>query len=98
MQNILNREQISNGLTKIKGWKSDGLKLTKRFEFNNFAQAMRFVNAVSVQAESLNHHPDWSNSYKIVDISLTTHSAGGITDLDFQLAEKIEQVQAEICV
>ena len=68
--------------------------LQKTFAFRDFKLAFHFMQQVSVEAEKLDHHPDWCNSYNRVSIKLTTHSAGGITELDFRLAEKIEQITA----
>jgi 4a-hydroxytetrahydrobiopterin dehydratase len=74
----------------VKPWHSDGQTLGKEFRFKNFVQAFGFMTQVAFHAEALNHHPDWSNSYNRVSISLTTHDAGGLTTLDFKLAEHIE--------
>lgn len=71
-------------------------RLTKRFEFADFAQAFGFMTQVALRAEALNHHPDWSNSYHCVTITLTTHDAGGLTALDFKLAAQIENAAGQI--
>ncbi len=67
-------------------------KLRKEFAFNDFKEAFAFMTKVAEVAEAMDHHPDWSNSYKRVTIELMTHDAQGITDLDFELAEKIENL------
>jgi 4a-hydroxytetrahydrobiopterin dehydratase len=66
--------------------------LRKRFTFEDFRSAFAFMSKVAKAAESLGHHPDWSNSYAKVDVALTTHSAGGLTSLDFDLATRIEAI------
>jgi 4a-hydroxytetrahydrobiopterin dehydratase len=60
--------------------------------FNDFAQAMDFMNAVAEVAERMNHHPEWSNVYNRVNVRLTTHDAGGLTHLDFALAQAMDSL------
>lgn len=67
-------------------------KLTKEFKFENFVQAFGFMSSVAILAEKHGHHPEWSNVYDTVDIALTTHEAGGITQRDFDLAKAIETI------
>ena len=69
-------------------------KLHKTFRFPNFIDAFGFMTQVAMHAEKLNHHPEWRNVYNRVEIDLTTHEAGGISALDFELAEIIEQIIA----
>ncbi|MGH9139109.1 MAG: 4a-hydroxytetrahydrobiopterin dehydratase [Acidimicrobiales bacterium] len=71
------------------GWTEEGGKLRREFTFKNFSEAWAFMSRVALLAEKRDHHPDWSNSWNKVTIELTTHSAGGITDNDHQLAEAI---------
>lgn len=82
------REQA---LTTLPGWSHDkaGDAIACSFTFKTFAQAFGFMARVASLAEDANHHPDWSNSYNKVEISLTTHSAGGLTQRDIDLAAKI---------
>ena len=77
-------------------WKADRNKaaLTAEFELPGFAAAMGFMMEIAVHADKMNHHPEWSNVYNKVTITLTTHDAGGLTDLDLQLAEKIDVTSA----
>ena len=83
--------KLANLNAKAKSpWSIDGNKLRKEFVFADFKQAFAFMAKAADIAEAMDHHPDWSNSYKRVTIELTTHDLGGITDLDFELAEKIE--------
>ncbi len=85
-------EQLNAGHSQL--WEIDKNRLHTKFVFADFQQAFEFMTSVARAAEKLDHHPDWSNSYNRVDISLTTHSCGGITRLDFSLAEIINQLTA----
>jgi 4a-hydroxytetrahydrobiopterin dehydratase len=71
------------------GWQVVEGKLHREFSFGNFSEAWAFMARVALEAEKANHHPDWSNSWNRVVIDLVTHDAGGITDRDQALAEKI---------
>lgn len=64
--------------------------LQRRFEGRNFTQAFAFMTAVAIEAEKLNHHPEWSNVYKTVEVTLTTHDTGGLSDLDHKLVARID--------
>jgi 4a-hydroxytetrahydrobiopterin dehydratase len=75
-------------------WHLDNGKLRKAFAFADFARAFAFMAQVALHAEALGHHPEWSNIYNRVSIALTTHDAGGVTEKDFALAEKIELAAA----
>lgn len=75
-------------------WEIQAGKLTKRFRFRNFREAFAFMTQVALLAERLDHHPDWCNVYNRVHITLYTHSVGGLTQRDFQLAEAIEELVA----
>ena len=71
-------------------WSIANNKLHKEFRFANFIEAFGFMTRSAIIAQAMNHHPEWSNVYNRVVIDLTTHEAGGISSLDFELAEKIE--------
>jgi len=71
-------------------WEREGDELVKTVKLKDFAQAMRFVNAVAEAAEAANHHPDISISWNTVRLQLSTHSAGGITQKDLDLARRID--------
>lgn len=73
-------------------WKDEGGRdaITKTFEFSNFNEAFGFMTRVALFAEKWGHHPEWSNVYSRVTITLTTHDAGGLTELDVKLATKID--------
>lgn len=75
-------------------WTKDEKHIWREFKFKNFPEAMSFMLLVAFEAEKANHHPDWSNVYNKVRIELTTHDAGGITEKDYALAEKIDAIFA----
>lgn len=90
------QEQIKTGLKELPGWTLKEEKLNREFKFKNFVQAWGFMTQVAMLAEQMDHHPEWSNVYNRVEIYLTTHEAGGISQRDFDLAAKIDQVLARI--
>lgn len=75
-----------------KGWHmAEGRDaLTKTFTFRNFIEAFGWMTRVAIHAEKLNHHPEWSNVYKTVEVTLSTHDAGGLTELDTKLAKRMD--------
>ncbi len=77
----------------MKNWKEENDSLKATFKFKNFIEAWAFMSKVAMVAEKMNHHPIWSNVYNQVEISLSTHDAGNtVTDLDRELAEKIDKL------
>ena len=88
----LTEEEIKLNLSKLSGWKIEGGKLHKLFKFKNFNQAMCFMVGVGMVSEKMNHHPEWSNVYENVNVHLVTHRVAGLTELDFQLAEKMDKI------
>jgi 4a-hydroxytetrahydrobiopterin dehydratase len=68
--------------------------IAKTFVFRNFVEAWGFMSRAALWAEKLDHHPEWSNVYKTVNVTLTTHDAGGLTDLDVRLASKMDALSA----
>ena len=81
---------ITHELEKLVEWNLCEQKLHRRFVFDNFIEAFGFMSRVALLAEVANHHPEWSNVYNRVDIYLTTHDAGGLTQRDFSLAGQID--------
>jgi 4a-hydroxytetrahydrobiopterin dehydratase len=75
----------------VPGWGEVNGKLHRELEFGDFREAFSFMTAVALEAEKLDHHPDWSNSWNRVVIDIVNHSAGGITDLCYELAERINR-------
>ena len=88
----LNEEEIAAELATLSGWTIAGGKLHREFKCRDFAQAFACMTDVARAAEEMNHHPDWSNSWNRVSIDLVTHSAGGLTRLDFELARRIDRI------
>ncbi|GAB5414255.1 MAG: 4a-hydroxytetrahydrobiopterin dehydratase [Congregibacter sp.] len=72
------------------GWKVGETTATKTFKFDTFIQAFGWMTSVAFVAEKLNHHPEWQNVYATVDVTLTTHDTGGLTELDKKLAEQMD--------
>lgn len=64
--------------------------LTKTFQFRNFVEAFGFMTRAALIAEKMNHHPEWFNVYRTVEVTLSTHDAGGLTELDVKLAQKMD--------
>ncbi|MEM7490067.1 MAG: 4a-hydroxytetrahydrobiopterin dehydratase [Pseudomonadota bacterium] len=71
-------------------WTEADGALTRQFKFADFSEAWAFMTRVALIAEAMDHHPEWSNVYNRVDIRLTTHDAGGLTDLDRDMATRID--------
>ena len=79
-------------LASLPGWilREDGLAIRKTFRFADFAEAFGFMTRIAIQAEKADHHPEWFNVYNRVEITLTTHDAGGLSNRDVALAKAIE--------
>ena len=86
----LAREEIDQRLAALPDWELQGDKLCRSCRFADFSAAFAFMTRVALAAEQMDHHPEWSNVYNRVDIALTTHDAGGISELDFDLAVRID--------
>jgi 4a-hydroxytetrahydrobiopterin dehydratase len=84
----------NTALAGLTAWSHDegADSIFRTFSFKNFSEAFAFMTRVALAAEAADHHPDWSNSYNKVTISLSTHSAGGLTELDIALATKIDKL------
>ena len=81
-------------MLQLSGWSivQGRSAITKSFKFKSFGQAFGFMTEVALIAEKMDHHPEWFNVYSRVDVTLTTHSAGGITDLDVKLAQAMDLI------
>ncbi|MDX1976244.1 MAG: 4a-hydroxytetrahydrobiopterin dehydratase [Pseudanabaenaceae cyanobacterium bins.68] len=86
----LTPEQIKTGIAQLKGWNLNQSKLVKSYKFKDFIEAFSFMTKVAIIAEKMDHHPEWFNVYNNLKIELTTHDAGGISQLDLDLAKKID--------
>ena len=89
MAERLSDEQIDDALKELDGWVLENGKLNREFKFANFIQAFGFMTSAAIEAEKMNHHPEWFNVYSKVSVQLVTHDAGGITALDIDLAAKM---------
>lgn len=90
MPELLSASQIKEHLKKVPEWEHEKKAIERLFEFDDFSEAVDFVNAVAEIAEEQDHHPDIDIRYNRVRLRLSTHSQGGLTELDFELAEKID--------
>ena len=86
----LTKSELEAEVRNLPGWSLDDEKLYKEFEFKNFIDAFGFMTKIAITAEKMNHHPEWFNVYNKVQIHLTTHEAGGISENDVNLARKID--------
>ncbi len=84
--------QIRAKLKELNEWQYANNALQTSFEFNNFKDAFSLMTRIAFEAEQLNHHPNWTNVYNYLEISLSTHDADGITEKDFQLAKIIDEL------
>ena len=87
----MSEAEIVKNLEALATWKLEGKTITKKYEFPSFPEAIRFVNKVADLAERADHHPDILINYRRVTLTLSTHSEGGLTKKDFQLAGQIEK-------
>jgi 4a-hydroxytetrahydrobiopterin dehydratase len=87
---LLDDEAIESRLAELEGWKREGDAITKTFERGDFVGSVEFVRKLVEPAEEMGHHPDLSISWDKVEISITSHAAGGLTEDDFELAKRID--------
>ena len=88
--NKLTEQDIEAKLLRFPDWEYNDNAIHAEFEFENFKDCFSAMSRIAFECEALNHHPDWSNVYNVLTISLSTHDAGGVTNKDFKLAEAIE--------
>jgi 4a-hydroxytetrahydrobiopterin dehydratase len=84
--------EIEKKLPELLEWEYYDNALHTDFEFDNFKDCMSAMNRIAFECEALKHHPEWTNVYNTLDISLTTHDADGVTELDFKLAAAINKI------
>jgi len=89
---LLSEEQIEQKLLQFPDWEYFDNALHAEFEFENFKDCFSAMSRIAFECEALNHHPNWSNVYNVLNISLSTHSVNGVTEKDFQLIEAIETI------
>jgi 4a-hydroxytetrahydrobiopterin dehydratase len=86
--------QIEEALEGLPGWSQEGEAIVKSFEFADFASAIAFLSRAAGPIDEMDHHPEWTNVYNRVDIRLSSHDVGGVTERDVQLARVLERVAA----
>ena len=89
----LDSDEIELGLSKISNWKLDNDRIRKTFEFKNFGDAFAFMTRMAIEIERMNHHPEWFNVYNKINVELTTHDVGGISNFDFKLAKIMDDFE-----
>lgn len=87
---LLSDDEITGRLEDLDGWERQGEAIVKDYKCNDFAGSVKFVDALTPAAEEMNHHPDLKISWDTVTVSISTHSEGGLTENDFELAGKID--------
>ena len=92
MAEKLKPQEIEEKIARLDGWRFDASRhvLEKSFTFKNFSQAFAWMTRLALWAEKVNHHPDWRNIYRQVDISLTTHDCDGVSEKDIEMAKKMD--------
>lgn len=97
MAEKLNSQTVRESLDSLSGWTiAEGREaIAKSFKFKDFSAAWAFVSRAALLAEKMNHHPEWFNVYNKVDVTLSTHDAGGITDLDLKMAAALNKYAGE---
>ena len=96
MPKLLSSSEVTARLKELNGWKAEGKFITKTFEFGHFMDAIAFVNEVAEAAEREEHHPDMTIRYTTVKLSIQTHSEGGVTEWDFELARAIDILDSAV--
>ena len=94
MREKLSNAEIQTRLEAVPGWvlSQDGLSITRNLVFSGFAEAMGFMAEAALHAEKMDHHPEWTNVWRKLSVTLTTHSAKGLTELDFILAKAMNEI------
>jgi 4a-hydroxytetrahydrobiopterin dehydratase len=87
---VLGADELARALAELPGWSLAGGKLHREYRFADFNAAFGFMSRVALEAERMNHHPEWSNVWNRVVVDLVTHDSGGITASDLALARKME--------
>ena len=93
MSERLTESQIQQQLSQLPSWQIKEDKLYRCFEFADFCEAFAFMTRVALKAEAMQHHPEWSNVYNRLEVHLTTHDVGGLSQLDFQMASFLDDLE-----
>jgi 4a-hydroxytetrahydrobiopterin dehydratase len=89
---LLNDEEIKSRLAELSGWRQRGEFIAKSFDRGDFVGSVKFVDSLVEPAEEMNHHPDIAISWSQVEVAISTHAEGGLTENDFELAKKVEEL------
>ena len=92
----LSEERVKEALTQLPGWSVKEEKLHREYKFADFPHAIGFMTTAAIHIEKMNHHPEWFNVYSRVQVDLTTHDSGGITQKDVELALLLEQIARKL--
>jgi 4a-hydroxytetrahydrobiopterin dehydratase len=92
--NLLDDSAVEQRLTGVPEWRREGDEIRRKITARDFPAAIRIVDEIAVEAEKLNHHPDIDIRWRTLHLTLTTHDAGGLTDADFALAARIDEIAA----
>lgn len=94
----LSIDELKAALNQLDGWQinSDDTAINRQYKFNNFKSAFAFMTMVAMKAEQMSHHPEWSNVYNRVGVTLTTHDSAGLTSLDITMAEFMDTAAAKL--
>lgn len=92
MSERYDRAAVDEALTGLEGWAGDTEALTKTYRFASFVEALAFMQRAAGPIDEMNHHPEWTNVYDRVDVSLSSHDVGGITDRDVRLAGLLDEL------
>src|SRR5690349_22314304 len=93
---LLNSDDVEAGLAKLNGWTGDTNEIRRSYSAPDFPAAIRLVDAVAVVAEDMDHHPDIDIRWRTVHFAISTHSKGGVTELDLRLAGQIDELAAKL--
>jgi len=92
---LLTQTEIEQRLLRLPEWEHYDNAIHAEFEFENFKDCFSAMSRIAFECEALNHHPEWTNEYNVLKITITTHDADGVTDKDFKLALAIEHIVEE---
>lgn len=92
MSDLLDTSELGNALNKCPEWETEGKAITRSIEFEDFNEAIDFVNDLAEIADKAQHHPDILICYNKVTLTLTTHDAGGVTELDIEMAQRVDNL------
>jgi 4a-hydroxytetrahydrobiopterin dehydratase len=89
---LLSDDDVKERLKELEGWRQRGEYIVKSFDRGDFVGSVKFVDSIVEPAEEMNHHPDIAISWSQVEVAISTHSEGGLTENDFELAKKVEEL------